>query len=122
MNDHRLALAIAATAALTACGVLPTSSDAPDDSAVGRTAPLDPTHAFLTTAADGAARAIMDPTTGSVTEVTAGARYFAASGRECRHYSQLARPAPAEDRLACRDANGQWQSGPSLVNPRVPNG
>ena len=115
MTDLRPVLAAAASLLLGACSVLPFSSDTDAPAAASNAAPLDPVHAFLATAPDGAARAIMDPQTGAVTEVTAGDRYFAASGRECRRYLALRRPAAPQAMLACQSSDGRWESRPSLL-------
>ena len=78
-----------------------------------------PLESFLVEATQGDVAQLQDPRSGSTVLVTAGKRYYAASGRRCRTFS--ATPAPGyaglSHGLACRRDFNPWQFSPSIINP-----
>lgn len=78
-----------------------------------------PLESFLVEATQGDVVQLQDPRSGSTVLVTAGRRYYAASGRRCRTFSATPPPGYAglSRGLACRKDFDAWRFSQSIINP-----
>ena len=78
-----------------------------------------PLESFLVDATQGDVIQLQDPRSGGTVLVTAGRRYYAASGRRCRTFSATPPPGYAgfSRGLACRKDFDAWRFSPSIINP-----
>lgn len=76
-----------------------------------------PLESFLVEATQGDVAQLQDPRSGSTVLVTAGRRYYAASGRRCRTFSAAPGYAGLSHGLACRKDFDAWRFSQSIINP-----
>ncbi|MDV2857248.1 DVU3141 family protein [Oceanimonas sp. CAM02] len=73
-----------------------------------------PLNEFLSNAASHSATQLATSPWGPNVQITAGATYFAASGKTCRPL-QITLPAGSQqEQIACQAKNGEWQLSRSL--------
>lgn len=69
----------------------------------------DSFHQFIESAAPHATASLPASPWGANAQVTAGAAYFAASGKTCRSLQVTQAIGSQEEHIACKGQNGQWQ-------------
>ncbi|WMC09210.1 hypothetical protein PU634_08705 [Oceanimonas pelagia] len=73
-----------------------------------------PLNQFLTSAVANATTTLPTSPWGANAQVTAGAPYFAASGKTCRPLQVTQATGTSEQHIACQTQNGEWQLTRSL--------